>query len=222
MNLAMGLAKSGKQRKTVLRLSLAAPLFALAATAHAQYYGGISIGQSKAGINGGDISSQFLDLGFSTPAISLTDKKTSYGVKLGYQFTPNFAVEGNYTDLGKFSYNATVVPTGTFASTLKVDGFGLDVVGTLPISGGFSLIGRAGVQRMKTDGAFSGSGSVDLFNTGATQTSTAGKFGIGVQYDVSKNLGLRLEAERFRKLGGNTLGSAFDADNYSFGVLFKF
>jgi OmpA-OmpF porin, OOP family len=219
---------NSKQRKYFLQvlralraIACAVPLM-LAATAHAQYYGGISIGQSKAGLNGGDISSQFLDLGFSTPNVSLSDKKTSYGVKLGYQFTPNIAVEGNYTDLGKFSYSATVVPVGSFASTLKADGYGVDVVGTLPLASGFSLIGRAGVQRMKTVGTFVGTGSVDLFTNGASQNSTAGKFGVGLQYDVSKNLGLRLEVERFRKLGGNALGSAFDADNYSLGVMLKF
>jgi OmpA-OmpF porin, OOP family len=201
---------------------IAVPLMAFATSAQAQYYGGIQFGQSKAGLNGGDIASQFLELGFSTPQVSLSDKKTSYGLKLGYQITPNIAVEGNYTELGKWSYNATVSPAGTLTTNLKATGFGLDLVGTVPIFEKFSLLGRAGVQRTKTEATFAGTGSVDTFNTSATQNTSAGKFGIGLQYDVSKNLGLRLEVERFRKLGGNALGSAFDADNYSFGVLLKF
>jgi OmpA-OmpF porin, OOP family len=195
----------------------------LAATsAHAQFYFGASAGQSKAGLNGGDISSQLLDLGFSSPSVSLSDKTTSYGLKLGYQFGQYVGVEGNYTDLGKFSYQANVTPAGSLNAELKAKGYGLDLVGSLPIFDKFSLLGRAGVQRMKTDGIFSGSGSIDLSTSGASQTSTAGKIGLGVQYDLSKNLGLRLEVERFRKLGGNALGSAFDADNYSIGILFKF
>ncbi len=207
--------------KYLMRALLCIASFA-AINAHAQFYVGASVGQSKAGLNGGDIASQLLDLGFSSPSVSLSDKTTSYGLKLGYQITPNVAVEGNYTDLGKYSYQANVQPTGGLNSELKVKGYGLDLVGTLPIFDKFSLLGRAGVQRMKTDGAFSASGSIDLATTGASQTATAGKLGFGVQYDLSKNLGLRLEVERFRKLGGNALGSAFDADNYSIGVLFKF
>jgi OmpA-OmpF porin, OOP family len=208
--------------KKCLAIAAAVPLMVMAASAHAQYYGGIQFGQSKAGLNGGDIASQFLELGFSTPQVSLSDKKTSYGLKLGYQITPNVAVEGNYTELGKWSYNATVTPAGTLTTNLKATGFGLDLVGTVPIFEKFSLLGRAGVQRTKTEGTFAGTGSIETFNTNATQTTSAGKFGIGLQYDVSKNLGLRLEVERFRKLGGNALGSAFDADNYSFGVLLRF
>lgn len=208
--------------KNSLRTLFCFALFTFAASAHAQLYVGVAAGQSKAGINGGDIASQLLDLGFTSPSVSLSDKNTSYGLKLGYQIIPSLAVEGNYTDLGKFSYQANVVPTGSLNTDFKVKGYGLDLVGTLPIFDKFSLIGRAGVQRMKTDGVFSASGSIDLATSGASQTSTAGKLGLGVQYDLSKNLGLRLEVERFRKLGGNALGSAFDADNYSVGILFKF
>ncbi len=208
--------------KNLYPLALCVLLLAATANAHAQFFVGISAGQSKAGLNGGDISSQLLDLGFSSSSVSLSDKTTSYGLKLGYQFTPYVAVEGNYTDLGKYSYQANVQPPGSLNSELKVKGYGLDLVGTLPIVDKLSLLGRVGVQRMKTDGAFSGSGSIDLVTAGASQSSTAGKLGFGVQYELSKNLGLRLEVERFRKLGGSALGSAFDADNYSLGVLFKF
>jgi OmpA-OmpF porin, OOP family len=207
--------------KYLIRTLLCIAGFA-AATAHAQFYLGASAGQSKAGLNGGDIASQLLDLGFSSPSVSLSDKTTSYGLKLGYQFGPYVGVEGNYTDLGKYSYQANVSPAGSLNTELKVKGYGLELVGTLPVFDKFSLLGRAGVQRMKTDGVFSATGSIDLATTGASQTSTAGKIGFGVQYDLSQNLGLRLEVERFRKLGGNALGSAFDTDNYSIGILFKF
>ena len=208
--------------KFLNHLALCLLLLAATADARAQFFVGISAGQSKAGLNGGDISSQLLDLGFTSSSVSLSDKTTSYGLKLGYQFTPYVAVEGNYTDLGKYSYQANVQPTGSLNSELTVKGYGLDLIGTLPIIDKFSLLGKAGVQRMKTDGAFGGSGSIDLVTSGASQTSTTGKLGFGVQYDVTKNLGLRLEVERFRKLGGSALGSVFDADNYSLGVLFKF
>jgi len=214
---------NNKSKHLMRALACSAAFAAASATsAHAQFYLGASAGQSKAGLNGGDIASQLLDLGFSTPSISLSDKTTSYGLKLGYQLGPYVGVEGNYTDLGKFSYQANVTPVGSLNTELKATGYGLDLVGTLPIFDKFSLLGRAGVQRMKTDGVFNGSGSIDLVTSSASQTSTAGKIGFGVQYDLSQNLGLRLEVERFRKLGGNALGSAFDADNYSIGILLKF
>ncbi len=208
--------------KYLNQLALCVLLLAATANARAQFFVGISAGQAKTGLNGSDLSSQLLDLGFNSPSVSLSDKTTSYGLKLGYQFTSYVAVEGNYTDLVKYGYQASVQPAGSLNPGLKVKGFGLDLVGTLPIFDKFSLLGRAGVQRMKTDGVFSGSGSIDLITSGGSPSSTAGKLAFGVQYAMSKNLGLRLEVERFRKLGGNALGSAFDADNYSLGVLFKF
>ncbi len=207
-------------------VALCVLLLTATANAHAQFFVGVSAGQSKAALSGGDLSSQLLDLGFSSSAVSLGDKTTGYGLKLGYQFTPNIAVEANYIDLSKYSYQAAIQPTGGLNSGLysafKAKGFGLDLVGALPIFDRFSLLGRAGIQRVKADGAFSGPGSIDLVSYGASQSSTSGRLAFGVQYAMSKDLGLRLEVERFRKLGGNALGSAFDADNYSLGVLFKF
>jgi OmpA-OmpF porin, OOP family len=216
-----------KQLKHFLRImACAAPLLALAATAQAQYYGGISFSAAKVAPTVSETVGQFVDLGFSTPNIGLNDKsgdkKPSYGVKLGYQFNPNIALEANFVEASKLGYNPSAPLISGFGNILKADGYGLDVVGTLPITRGFSLFGRAGVQRLKNVGAFASVGGVDFLANGTTQNSTAGKFGVGLQYDVSRNLGLRLEMERFRKIGGNALGSAFDGDNFSLGVMLKF
>ncbi len=202
--------------KTFACAAMAVPLLAFAANASAQYYGGIHFDPAKTVASQSDIAPPFFVLGTATPTASLGEKKTNYGLKVGYQFAPLFAVESNYQEFGKSSPSTSSVPTN-----LKAKSYGLDLVGVAPIFDKFSLLGRIGVRRLNTDGAFASS-SIDTFGANTAQASTAGRLNVGLQYAVTKNLGLNLEVERFRRLGNNALSSAFDADNYSVGLLFKF
>jgi OOP family OmpA-OmpF porin len=101
----------------------------------------------------------------------------------GYQLTPNFALEGGYFDLGHIDDGAGKVTTR---------GVYLDAVGTLPLASQWSLLGSAGLAqgRLKT--------------TFGDDSSPALKLGLGVQYDLSKQVALRAQYERYH------FTSAFD------------
>jgi OmpA-OmpF porin, OOP family len=130
-----------------------------------------------------------------------TDRRDTGGkVYGGWEFNPNFGLELGYTQLGKFS---------SAAGEAKVNGAYIDAVGKLPLGNNFSALGRIGAFNGKYENTLLGS-----------ERGTNVKVGAGVQYDVSKNLGLRGEWERYRF--DATSNTKANADLYSVGLNYKF
>ena len=128
------------------------------------------------------------------------DKDTAWRILGGYQFNRHFAAEVGYHDLGK-----TSAPSGAAEATV----WELVGVGTLPLASQFSLYGKLGVYRGELEAA-----GIDESNTDLT-------YGVGVQYDFTKAIGVRGEWQRYEKLGGGALVET-DADVLSVGVLYRF
>jgi len=206
-------------------LTLMAILGALFTTgpAGAQYYGGLMFNPlilSTSGQAGHDPAGAAIDQAFSTPLVALRNARTIYGLKLGYRIADHLTIEGSYSELARANYGVAPL-SGALPRNPDARGYGLDLVGVAPLHDRLSLFGRAGIQNIRADIPSGSAGNIDLTLPVFAQTTTAARFGIGVRYDISNSLGLRLEAERFRKLGGSSLGE-FSADNYSFGLLLKF
>jgi OOP family OmpA-OmpF porin len=185
------------------------------------WYGGINAGQSKAEIDDARIRSGLQQGGFTASSISHDDHDTGYKIFAGYRVNRNFAVEGGYVDLGKFGFTATTVPPGTLTGDIKVKGLNFDVVGILPVTEKFSVFGRAGLIYAQTRDSFRGTGAVNVLNNpNPDKNDTNLKLGLGLQYDVSDRLGLRLEAERYRV--NDAVGNMGDVDLISAGLVFRF
>lgn len=108
----------------------------------------------------------------------------------GYQFDANWAVEGQYQDLGRWTYSEP----GLSASA-RVSGLSLAGVGMLPLGNGFTLLGKLGVARQTFDIA-----AVDTTsNASATRklNKTTPLIGIGTEYTLTPALALRAEYEYF-------------------------
>jgi OmpA-OmpF porin, OOP family len=102
------------------------------------------------------------------------------GAKLygGYALTPNLAVEGGVFRLGH-SHD------GTTDSTVNTRGLFVDGVGSYTFAPKWSLLGRVGVNDAR-------------FTTSLGDDSSLGvKAGAGVQYDLSPQVGLRMQYERY-------------------------
>lgn len=214
MNIAQA---SGKLRLLAL-LIIASPL---AMAQDSGWYIGANVGQSRAKIDDGRIISGLVGGGF-TGVTSMDDRKRDTGYKLfgGYQINKYFAFEGGYFDLGKFGFTAVTVPAGTLNGDLKLKGFNLDAVLSLPFTEKFSGFIRAGVTHAEAKDSFSGTGAVTVINPSPSERGTNYKFGGGLQYDFTKSFGMRLEMERYRiKDAVNNKG---DLDLASVGVLFRF
>lgn len=173
-------------------LALVAALGATAARADGSEggaYGGLSIGRVH---NGSD-----------SPVAPTDRNDSNYKLYGGYGFTPNFSVEYGYASLGRFN---------TANGSLKASGVFADAVGRWSLAPQWSAIGRVGL--------FNGSlRNADSLNGDAKDRGTNLKLGAGLQYDLSKNVSLRGEWERY-KLDTSVGKPALD--NYTLGVQLRF
>ena len=160
------------------------------------FYGGLSVGQSRAKIDDARISAGLLGLGLSTTAMVRDEKDTAYKLLLGYQFSPHFALEGGYFNLGQFGFQATTSPAGSLSGQIKLQGLNLDLVGRLPLSERWSALARVGAQVAQASDRFSGTGAVFVLNPSPSERAGNIKAGLGLQYAVSKSLMVRVEGER--------------------------
>jgi OOP family OmpA-OmpF porin len=193
--------------------------FAAAADDAAWYIGG-NIGQSRAKINDNSISSALFGAGFNS-SISNDDKNTAFKFFGGYQFNRNFAVEGGYFNLGEFGYTATTVPAGTLTGKIKLQGLNLDAVGMLPLGDKFSVFGRLGLQYAQAKDNFASTGAVPApTNPSPSKNKLNYKAGVGVQYDFTQSVGMRVEAERYRI--NDAVGNDGDINMYSLGLVYRF
>ena len=217
--------KTRPRKSLAQRLAMVTLLAAVfsATSASAQYYGGLSLSQLV--LTGGapdpsELSAGSLDQGFSTPLVALRNARTVNGFKFSYPLAANLAIEGRYSALTRANYGAALL-SESLAKNIDARNYEFDLVGSAPLFDRLSVFGRAGIQNLKSDGVTGNSSAIDFAASPLRQSATAARFGVGIRYDFSNSLGLRLEVERFRKLGGSALGD-FNADNYSFGLMLKF
>lgn len=122
-------------------------------------------------------------------------RDTAYRVFGGMQFNRYLAVELGYQRLGKLTDNF-----GTSTTTIKSDAYDLSAVGLLPLTDSLSGTGRLGV--------YNGTSKISTNpNVGLNQSfdSTGMTFGVGLQYDINKNMALRGEWAQYSKMGGGAL-----------------
>ena len=171
------------------------------ATQETGAYAGLSIGQSKAK----DFCS-----GTAGSGLSCDDKDTALKIFGGYQFMRYLAAEIAYTDLGK------VKASGSGNSLeVKANAWELVAVGSYPIgTSGFAPYAKFGFYRGETKASSN-------FGFSAKETNNDLTYGVGVRYDIMRNLAVRAEWQRYGDAGGGTIGKA-DVDVISIGALYKF
>lgn len=198
---------------------------AFAATDDPFWYIGGNIGQSRAKIDNARILANLQGLGIPS---SISDDNNGNAYKLfgGYQFNKNFALEGGYFNLGQFGYTTTTLPpalAGTLNGRIKLQGLNIDAVGMLPFTEKFSAFGRIGAQYAQAKDNFSGTGSsaiAVLANANPSKNAFNPKVGLGLQYDFTRSVGMRVEAERFRI--NDAIGNTGDINMYSLGLVYRF
>ena len=207
-----------------LSCAIVAGLLTVVSDASAQsagmgWYGGLNAGQSRSDIDTARVRDALTAAKLASTLTS-DNRDTGYKLFAGYKVNRNFAIEGGYFDLGRFSFAATTVPAGTLAGSIKLSGWNLDGVGILPVSDKFSLLARLGAQYAEARDSLSASGAVAVTNPSPRKRATNYKAGLGAQYDFTPSIGMRAEAERYRVNDG--LGGRADVDLISLGLVFKF
>lgn len=211
------------------------PLFALSATllacaagaqgmAHPQgSYIGLSVGQSRARLDAAALANRQLAGLLPVPtlsSLSSDDHDRAYRVFLGYQFNRQLGLEIGAFDLGRFSYQAGLSPSGQVDGRLKVQGGSVDLVGSVPLGDRVDLLLRGGAQYARTRSSWGGSGSAAATAGMGSERKLGYKVGAGLQMAISPNFLMRVEAEQYRV--PSPLDSQMRVRVYSVSAVFPF
>lgn len=234
-----------KIRLIVAAMAAAAAFTPVTYAAGTGWYLGFGVGQSKAR-DIDDISGYAEDLEASLveelPGLSIDinassdDKDTGWKIYAGYRLNKNFAVEGGYVHLGKFGYNAsytgsfveeggTVEFTGAGSVKARAKAWTLGVLGILPVSDSFEVFGKVGAAfwDVKTTATATATAEETLtLSDSVSKSGTGLNFGLGAVYNINKNLGVRLEWERFNDVGKEETTGKSDIDLISLGLKYSF
>lgn len=184
-----------------------------------QFYGGLGVGEAQSKIDDARISESMI--GSSPTSISHEERDTAYKVFGGYQFNPYLAMEAGYFNLGEFGFKSTGANTAdTLSGRIKLDGYNLDLVGTLPVNDQLSLLGRVGAHNARARDTFIGTGAVTVLNRSPEIRETNYKAGVGFSYKLSQSMTLRGELERYRI--NDAVGNKGDINVASLTMLFPF
>lgn len=136
---------------------------------------------------------------------SVSTDDTSFSLRTGYYFNPNFAIEGSYSHL---------LDENDGGASLELSGFGVGIVGKANFGAdgnGFFISGRAGVEQLK--------GKVSDGTGSLSDTSAKPYYGAGIGYDFSENLGLGLNYD-FHQADFDDI--SVDANTVSLGGEYRF
>jgi OOP family OmpA-OmpF porin len=217
----------------VTAIALGLSLWAIS-PAHAEgFYIGLGAGQSKADLmSEGELESQvvnaLLDAGYTnvTASASIDDTDTGWKIFGGWRFHKNFALELTYADLGEAEVNIDGAEGfgGVFGAdaSSEASSWGLTALGILPLTDKFSVFAKAGMHYWDVDAKVSAtasdSGIVTTLSESYGDTGTDLTYGLGATFNITNNLAVRGEWERF-EIGGDI---DTDVDLASISVQFKF
>lgn len=200
--------------------------------AQPSWYIGASMGQSVIDAAPGEIEQGFLvDDAFVATGTTLDKTDTGGKFYLGRRFNRFLAAELGYVDLGKASFNTTIIsaPPGTtpappfgIHATASATGFFAAGLLHLPLTDRFSLFGKLGVLRWEAEFSERIVGT-DITRVSRSERHTDAAYGVGVQFQFTRLIGARVELERFQDVGRGIGGrEGRDVDFVSAGVLLQF
>ena len=192
---------------------LAALALSPLASAQSDYFGILKLPKST--VPGGGFYTSFGNAVFSGlgPAADTTG---GFKVKLGYKYSPYFAVESEFVDYGRVSQSPFTGP-GNLASAFRTKGFGVDTVGSIPFWTKFSFYGRLGAFHAEAQPALAPLGGYERSGISGTKM----RYGLGLRYDFSRSFGVRAEVERYSAFNANPFAEG-DADMVSVGMMWRF
>jgi OOP family OmpA-OmpF porin len=184
------------------------------------WYLGVGAGRANTSIDKDRIVRSLMDNGASSVTFGSNERDTAFKLFMGKQMNRYFAIEAGYFDLGKFGFNATTTPPGVINGEVGFRGFNLDLVGQLPLTERFSLLGRVGANYTRADAHFSGNRLFAITDPNPTEKKLNPKVGVGLEYKFTQALAMRGEAERYRV--NDAVHNRGDVDFYSVSLVYKF
>jgi opacity protein-like surface antigen len=201
---------------------------ASAAPATSGFYGGVSVREAGAetrGIRLGHLTSAWGRFASPTATDATANRSLAFG---GYRFGNDVAVEASLSTSESYALrpfdaaerrgvglSLVATPAGLATHT-----YNADVYTSWSLRSTFSLYGRLGYARSDLPPAYA---LAALAPAEARRLRDGVNYGVGVRYDVTPALGLRLEYARFPRFAGETLaGPLPDSDQVQFGMQYRF
>jgi opacity protein-like surface antigen len=191
-----------------LLLSTALPLAAQADNSQG-WYGAMSLGVSSYGNSQDDedqLRSELAAQGIQAD-VHVDDNPAALGIGLGYRFTPSFALEANYLDLGEATAHVHVFSPSDFFLRERLDASGvtLDAIGLMPVSDHVSLFGKLGAFGYTLDDSIDS--DVPTGPQPPDAHGTSWDWGLGVQVWITRMVGIRAGYSNYHGVGDeNTTG----------------
>jgi OOP family OmpA-OmpF porin len=122
----------------------------------------------------------------------------------GYRFTENWGVEANYAQSGK--------STSVAGADYKFTALQLAATGTYPINNQFDVYAKLGFSANK----------FDVTPSVASNSKTSFLYGVGGQYNINQQWGVRLEYENLGDTTNFAGGNQVSASTISIGGVYSF
>ncbi|NHZ65175.1 OmpA family protein [Massilia genomosp. 1] len=187
--------------------------------ANSAWYIGAGIGQSRANIDNERLTRSLTANGASLSSFKVDERDLAYKLYVGKQLNRYFALEAGFFDLGKFGFDATTSQNGRLVGEAGFRGVNMDLVGQLPLSERFSVLGRVGMNYAKASTHFSGNRLFAVTNPNPSERKLNAKAGLGLEFKFSEALALRAEVERYRV--NDAVGNRGDVDMASLNLVYK-
>jgi OOP family OmpA-OmpF porin len=146
---------------------------------------------------------------------SCSNPDVNFKLLTGYQFSPNFAIEGSYANYGSIKAN---YENGN--ATARLHTFTLAGLGIVPLSNEAQAFAKLGMHFSKGKATWDYPGAD--YDGSESYRKNGLLLGLGLQYDFAKNIAGRFEYERLH-FGANPL--SLDKTNlnvFSLSLLYKF
>jgi len=222
-------------KQLLLALTLAGCAFATAAFADGApakapgdegFYGGVSLRNAGAEAGGVDLGHVASTWGrFAAP---VTDDNARRALVFGgYRFANDIAVEGSFSSAESYALRPfdAAIPRGvglslTGSPDLATHSWNANVYTSWSFRKSVSLYGRLGYAQSDTMPAY----ALAALPAGDPRRLRDGvNYGVGVRYDVTPALGLRLEYARFTRFAGESVAGLLpDSDQVQFGMQLRF
>lgn len=158
-------------------------------------YIGFNFGQSNYRLNNG------------VGGFPADQRKNSYNIYGGAYFSEYFGVQLGYTDFDRIS---------RAGGTTYANGFTASLVGRVPLSPSFNLLGRLGTTYSRTDVSSSPASGI----TPGKESSWGASYGVGAEYNFNPSWSAVLQYDEYRM---KFAGTGRDKVNVtSLGVRYKF
>lgn len=123
----------------------------------------------------------------NNPDHDFSQNHVTWKALAGIKFTPIVSLEGQYIDFGAHNKNS---------DNVKAHGWTAGAVLDVPVFDSITPYAKAGALFWNSDGTFTSNGT--LTGTGFHENGTSFTWGGGVRFNLTQNIDLRVEYERFR------------------------